>query len=135
MNCPLDGEAYGVFDPQPAIWNQGDGSHSYEEDSSDYGGDGSVRGIALLPNVPNPFNPSTSIKYELSQANVVSLCVYDMSGKLICWLLRGEHEISGQHEVQWNGRDGRGQPVASGTYFYRLTAGGYSETRRMVLVK
>lgn len=92
-------------------------------------------GATLHPCYPNPFNPSTTISYELTDPAVVNLTVYDVAGQLVRTLVAAETSGAGRHEVVWNGRDETGRNVAAGVYFYRLDAGGYSETRRMALVK
>lgn len=98
-------------------------------------GPGRVAGFRLLQCSPNPFNPVTTIRYELAVARRVDLRVYDMSGRLVKVLAGGIREEAGLHEVDWRGLDESGQRVPSGIYFYRLTAAGDSKTRRMVLVK
>ena len=65
----------------------------------------------------------------------MTLRVFDMAGRLVRNLVTAEPHTPGRHEVVWNGRDDSGRQVASGTYFYRLEAGGFFETKRMVLVK
>ncbi len=89
----------------------------------------------LGPNVPNPFNPQTTIAYDLPKQTTVSLRVFDVSGQLVRVLVDREIATEGRHESIWNGRDETGRRVSSGTYFYRLEAGEYSETRRMALIK
>jgi flagellar hook assembly protein FlgD len=89
----------------------------------------------LLHNYPNPFNPRTTISFNLPQETAVRLRVYDLSGHLVRTLLNGGVVQEGRNEVVWNGRDDSGQRAASGVYFYCLEAAGYSETKRMVLVK
>ncbi|MEN8006587.1 MAG: PKD domain-containing protein [Candidatus Krumholzibacteriota bacterium] len=89
---------------------------------------------ALEQNVPNPFNPMTTIFFELPEATSVRLQVYDISGRLVRSLLNGSLG-AGRQDVVWNGKDDSGQQVAAGVYFYHLNAGSYNETRRMVLVK
>jgi len=90
---------------------------------------------ALHNNVPNPFNPLTSIKYDLPRASHVSLCIFDVSGRLVRVIVDGEMQQPGRHEAVWNGRDNAGRGVAAGLYFYRLTADTFTDTRRMLLVK
>ena len=90
--------------------------------------------MRLYPNYPNPFNPSTTIKFAVPHAGHVCLNVYDLAGHLIRTLV-DEDLSANAYTVIWDGNDTIGQSVPSGAYFYRLTAGGYSETRRMVLVK
>jgi len=89
---------------------------------------------SLAQSRPNPFNPSTLIAFRLPAAGDVALKVYDLDGRLVKTLLRSEMP-AGTHQVTWRGRDERGRPVASGTYFYMLEAGDFSQTRRMILVK
>lgn len=88
----------------------------------------------LHPNVPNPFNPSTTISYELPAATPVSLRIYDVAGRLVRTLAGGVAP-AGAHTRQWDGRDDRGAAVASGVYILRLEAGGTALTRKMVLLK
>jgi hypothetical protein len=93
--------------------------------------------FGLHQNHPNPFNPQTSIGFDVpAQAGRVSvrLSVYDVRGQLVRVLVDGARE-PGAHTVTWDGRDQRGTAVTSGIYFYRLTAGGFQESRRMVLLK
>jgi len=89
----------------------------------------------LLQAYPTPFNAQTTIAFDLPKEEAVRLAVYDMSGRLVRHLVTAEVRTLGRHEVLWSGKDDAGRSVASGAYFYRLEAGEYSETRRMVLVK
>ena len=89
----------------------------------------------LHANVPNPFNPNTVIRYDLPRPGAVHLNVYDVSGRMIRALVSSPLQGAGEHSVEWNGRDGSGQPVASGVYFYRLETGERTFTRKMVLTK
>jgi hypothetical protein len=84
---------------------------------------------------PNPLNPMTTISFELRDKSRVALKVYDVSGKLIRTLIAGEILDSGPCSVSWNGKDDRGSPVASGTYIYRLQAGGSERSDSMTLVR
>ena len=93
------------------------------------------RPISVEQNYPNPFNPQTVIAFNLLVRASVSLRVFDVAGHLVDVLIDEESVSAGRSEIVWSGRDMTGRPVPSGTYFYRLTAGGSSETRRMVLVK
>jgi len=90
--------------------------------------------LALQQNYPNPFNPSTAIKYYLPGKSRVTLDIYDISGKRISQLVR-ENEEKGFYSVEWKGLDSRGTSVASGIYFYRLTAGKETISKKMVLLK
>jgi len=88
----------------------------------------------LHANYPNPFNPSTTIKFELPSAGSASLEVFDVAGKRIRKLI-GNDLAAGPHEVVWHGRDEAGHVVPSGVYYYRLEAGKFHETKQMVLLK
>ncbi len=90
---------------------------------------------ALGDNYPNPFNPSTTITFQLPEAGYVTMQVYDLTGKVVNTLV-GEYRPAGYHQVVWNGKNSRGAPVATGVYFYRIVVGqSYAETRKMVLIK
>jgi hypothetical protein len=85
-------------------------------------------------NHPNPFNPQTTIHYTLATPGRVTLTVYDATGRLVRTLL-DENQPAGARDVTWNGQDDRDHAVASGVYFYKMTAGKFTETKRMVLLK
>ena len=94
---------------------------------------------ALLRNYPNPFNPETWIPYQLAESAEVTLTIYDMNGKLVRRLAVG-HQAAGMYQSRsraayWDGRNQLGEPVASGLYFYTLTAGEFTATRRMMILK
>ena len=89
---------------------------------------------ALLNAVPNPFNPSTKLFFEMTAAGHARLDVYDVAGRLVATLV-DEQRDAGRHHVTWDGRDAAGRASAAGVYLYRLETGDYSETKRMVLVK
>ena len=91
--------------------------------------------FALLPNFPNPFNPTTTIRYALPAAAKVDLAIYNLLGQKIATLLREAPGEAGYHSVIWNGRDDAGQPVASGIYFLHLRAGAHRAVRKMILLK
>jgi hypothetical protein len=88
----------------------------------------------LYQNHPNPFNPSTEIKYYLPGKSPVAVEIYDVSGKRIAQLVR-ETQEKGFHVVKWNGIDDRGNAVASGVYFCRLAAGKERSSRKIVLMR
>ena len=88
----------------------------------------------LEQNYPNPFNPSTSISFQIPKPGHVSLNIYDASGKLVRTLVN-ETRSEGLNEVNWNGKDNKGVAVVSGIYFYKLTAGSFDETKKMVLLR
>ena len=93
----------------------------------------------LLPNYPNPFNPETWIPYRLAEDAFVTLTIYDRSGQVVRRIDVG-HQSAAAYEsrskaVYWDGRNEFGEAVASGVYFYHLSAGDYSATRKMVVLK
>ena len=94
---------------------------------------------ALLPNYPNPFNPETWIPFQLSRDAEVTLTIYDANGFMVRRLELG-HQLVGYYSdrgraVHWDGRNHVGEHVASGVYFYHLTAGEFSATRKMLIIK
>ncbi len=91
--------------------------------------------FALHPNVPNPFNPITTIHYDVPAPGAdVNISVYDVTGRLVRELVK-EHRGAGEWSVQWNGDNDRGQGVASGVYLYRMRAGDFDRTGKMILLK
>ena len=88
----------------------------------------------LSQNAPNPFNPATTIKMQLSSPAHTRLELFDISGRLVRTLL-DEPMAAGAHQIRWNGLDNQGREVASGLYFYRLKAGAFEQSRRMTLVR
>ena len=90
---------------------------------------GVPRVYSLEQNYPNPFNPSTVISYRLPASSHVTLKVYDISGRDVAVLVDAER-AAGRYTVTWNASD-----IPSGAYFYRLTSGGFVETKKMLLVR
>jgi hypothetical protein len=88
----------------------------------------------LHQNVPNPFNPLTTIRFDLPRAARVRLLIYNVKGELVAILI-DRKMTGGRKAVLWDGKNGRGRAVASGVYFYRLVAGDYAQTRKMVLLR
>lgn len=88
----------------------------------------------LSQNYPNPFNPNTTIRYALPEGGNVNLIVYDINGKEITTLVKGYKE-AGEYNVVWNGKNNFGQQVASGIYFYSLSAGSLRQTKKLILLK
>jgi hypothetical protein len=91
--------------------------------------------LTLNQNHPNPFNPSTTIGYYLPEASVVTLEIYDSSGRLVARLADREQQEKGTHSIGWRGLDTAGRSVSSGVYFYRLTSGKEILSRKMVLLR
>ena len=94
---------------------------------------------ALLPNYPNPFNPETWIPYQLAEPAEVTLRIYAINGELVRTLALG-HQPAGIYQTRtraayWDGKNALGEPVASGIYFYTLTASEFTSTRKMLIMK
>jgi hypothetical protein len=89
---------------------------------------------SLDQNVPNPFNPTTTIKYALAADGPVSLAIYDVRGARVRELVN-ERQRADVYKVVWDGTNDRGQHVSSGMYFYKLVSGKYTQTRKMMLLK
>ena len=85
-------------------------------------------------NFPNPFNPTTTIEYSLSERSTAALNIYDASGAIVARLDQGVQD-AGTHRVEWNGRDAQGRAAVSGVYFYRLEGVKGVGSRKMVLLK
>ena len=116
-------------------------SYDFDDDASKEKGRGKGRGKpavpaehALLQNTPNPFNPETTIEYALPAEAHVRLVVHNTMGQTVRTLADGFQPI-GYHQVVWDGRDSQGRSVSGGIYFYRLTAGAFIQTKRMILLK
>ncbi|MFH1844271.1 MAG: FlgD immunoglobulin-like domain containing protein [bacterium] len=90
--------------------------------------------VRLLGAQPNPFNPGATVAFELDRPETIRLDVYDTAGRRIARLAGGPHQ-AGRHEVRWDGRDGRGHAVASGTYVARLVTGRNVQARKLLLVR
>jgi len=103
-------------------------------DSIATAGDSPPPVTALQQNYPNPFNPSTSIAFTLAESGHATIEIFDVGGRRIRTLVSQTYG-AGSHVAGWDGRDNSGRDVASGVYFYRLTAGGASESRKMVLAR
>lgn len=89
---------------------------------------------SLLPNYPNPFNPSTAIGYEIPEASNVTLTIYNVLGQELRTLVDARQE-AGSYTVMWDSKDSDGHYLNSGVYFYTLRAGDFTQTRKMVLMR
>ena len=96
---------------------------------------------ALTPNqfkvfnaYPNPFNPVTTLRYQLPEANMVSVIIYDMAGKEVKTLIH-QQQTAGLHGIQWNGTNNLGNMVSAGIYLYQVQSGVYNQTNKMILLK
>src|SRR5439155_16407499 len=92
------------------------------------------RAVRLAHNAPNPFNPATTIRFELSLPGRATLRILDVRARLVRVLADGPVG-AGPQQVQWDGRDSRGRDAASGLYLYELRALGETRTRKMLLVR
>lgn len=90
--------------------------------------------FVLYPAYPNPFNPVTTIRYDLPEPSDVKITVYNELGIVII-ILKDSYESAGYNFVQWNGRDANGQQVSGGVYLYQIEAGEYQKTMKMILLK
>ena len=89
---------------------------------------------ALHQNYPNPFNPVTDILFDLPEAGPVELVIYNLMGQVVKTLVNSEL-TGGYHKIRWNGLSDKGAPVATGMYFYQISAGSFHATKKMVLLK
>ncbi|MFA6108568.1 MAG: FlgD immunoglobulin-like domain containing protein [Candidatus Latescibacterota bacterium] len=131
---PVSPEAVGTFRVGDAAVRQADGSMVRPQ----FLGQVETRWVpttfALHANYPNPFNPATTIAYQLPQAAPVRLEVFDVLGQRVRILVSGM-QPAGYHRVTWDSRDGAGQAVGAGVYLYRLQAGDFVEVRKLLLLK
>jgi hypothetical protein len=88
----------------------------------------------LAQNFPNPFNPTTRIEFGLSAPANLSLRIYDAAGRLVRVLAEGNRP-AGTYAEMWNGKDDGGRAVSTGIYFYKLDAGTFTQTKKMILLK
>jgi flagellar hook assembly protein FlgD len=90
--------------------------------------------LVLGENYPNPFNPKTTVHFDLPQSGRVDLAVFDLNGRRVATLVN-DQLAAGRHTASWLGQDDTGRRVASGTYVYRLQANGEVLTGKMMMVK
>jgi hypothetical protein len=93
-----------------------------------------VTSYELGQNYPNPFNPETTIKYSVAEKTQVRIEVYNITGQLIKTLFHA-YQTPGKYSIQWNGKDMKGNAVASGMYFVKMKAGSFENIRKMVLIR
>ncbi|MBU0517412.1 T9SS type A sorting domain-containing protein [bacterium] len=122
-------ESYGVDIPEDCFRNQQGFGPGGFMDGGPFG-DLSISG----DNYPNPFNPETTIQYELKNAGDVQVAIYDTNGRMIRTLVDG-YQKDGTHEVIWDGMNDTGKQVATGTYFYQITSGSETLTKKMIMLK
>ena len=83
---------------------------------------------------PNPFNPKTTLHYDLLEDALVNITIYDMMGRIVSNLVRNQQN-AGYKSIQWNATNNTGQPVSAGLYLYTIQSGDYTQTKKMVLLK
>lgn len=88
----------------------------------------------LMDNYPNPFNPATTIRFQIPKTEHVAIVVYDILGRQMTELTNGLYQ-AGTHQIYWEGKNQQGQPVASGLYIYRIKAGNFVQSKKMLLLK
>ena len=88
----------------------------------------------LYQNHPNPFNPITSLRYDLPEHGLVNITIYDMMGRIVKTLVNSS-QTAGFKSVQWNATNYRNEPVSAGLYLYTIQAGEFRQTKKMVLLK
>ncbi len=92
------------------------------------------QGFVLEQNFPNPFNPSTTLRYELPEDGLVNVTIYDMMGRQVSTLV-SSHQTAGYKSIQWNATNDFGKPASAGVYLYQIQAGEFVQTKKMVLLK
>ncbi len=116
-------------------YSSGYSERVYTDDQlSPAGEDQTPRVLAISGVVPNPFNPMTTVKFDLPRSGRIQLAIYDLRGRLVRNLVSGQME-AGSHDVVWNGRNDQGQTAAAGVYFARLSSADGHRTVKMVLAK
>jgi len=83
---------------------------------------------------PNPFNPKTTLRYDLPEDGLVNITVYDMLGNVVNNLVN-TNQSSGYKSIQWDATNNQGEPVSAGVYLYKIQAGEFVDTKKMVLLK
>ena len=89
---------------------------------------------SLFSNYPNPFNPITSLHYDLPEDGLVNITVYDMMGRIVKTLVNSS-QTAGYKSIKWNATNDRNEPVSAGLYLYTIQAGEFRQTKKMVLLK
>ena len=89
---------------------------------------------SLFPNYPNPFNPTTTVRYNLPESNHVSMIVYDVRGRVVATLI-DKRQVAGYHSIQWNGVNADGALMSTGLYLCQIEAGSFTKTIKMLYLK
>ncbi len=131
VNVPAGSHSYYVT----AVYTDGNESDpSNTENITGNDPDNTPRFTELNGNYPNPFNPTTTIEFSLAENAQVTIEVYNLKGQLVR-TLANEKMDAGNHQVVWTGDDSQGKSVGSGVYFYKMKAGRYTATKKMILLK
>ena len=141
----IDAGDPGMVDPDSSRINMGRYGGTAEYTSVSSGGESSTKPVvletedaplvfSLSQNAPNPFNPETIISYVLPQSEQVKLVIYNVLGQEIRTLVNAL-QPAGRYRVVWNSRDDFGRSVSSGIYLYQITAGKFTNTRKMLILK
>lgn len=124
QNMDLDG-TIGYFGPISVLYSTGGGE----------GGSPSIPNLTQLNNAyPNPFNPSTRIRYQLKDPGKVEIDIYNVKGQKVR-SFSNYHDAAGHYSILWDGCDGSGNALTSGVYLYQMSSGKYNCTKKMVLQK
>ena len=97
-------------------------------------GDQLPKTYALHQNYPNPFNPITTLRYGLPEDAMVNITIYDMMGRVVSNLVNNQ-QYGGYKSVKWNATNNQGEPVSAGVYLYKIQAGDFVDTKKMILLK
>lgn len=127
FNCYLKGKGFWWMMARVSGWDPTTGVAREGETST-------ARAFFLEQNHPNPFNPTTGIRFRLPLVSHARLDVFDVTGRIVVTLADRRLD-AGDHLIAWDGKDSGGRPVASGTYFCRLRAGDFTDTKKMTLLK
>jgi flagellar hook assembly protein FlgD len=90
--------------------------------------------FSLYQNHPNPFNPITTLRYDIPQVINVNIAIYDMMGRQVKTLVNGI-QSAGHKSVQWNSTNNQGKPVSAGVYLYKIQVGDFVDTKKMILLR
>ena len=123
---PDGGQNWGFMNPTP----NGSNTEMLEIEE----GTSLPNSFKLFTNHPNPFNPVTTLRYDLPEDAMVNITIYDMMGRKINTLV-SSHQTAGFKSIQWDATNNQGQPVSAGVYLYSIQAGQFSQTKKMVLLK
>ena len=87
-----------------------------------------------MQNYPNPFNPGTTIRYQLPEQQFVKIEIFNSLGEVVNTIVN-QNQTAGEYSINWNGRNSSGQSLASGIYIYRIKAGSFVDSKKMMLLK